>query len=94
VIGNSIFAGERLVFEVEKKSFLLRLLSQRSRFAQRSLQCSRGWVHQTLAFPELIQIPKSKQGAFPKLIQIPKMGHGNGMKVLKTLIIVPTLLTF
>ena len=35
-----------------------------------------------------------KRSAFPKLIQIPKMGLVDGIKVLKTLIIVRTLLTF
>jgi len=64
VIGNSIFAGERLVFEVEKNPFWAH-----SRNALAYLTdfygCSRGWVRRPVAFPKLIQIPKSKQVHFP-----------------------------
>jgi hypothetical protein len=71
VIGNSIFAGYRLVFEVEKNPFATLHSRNALDLILRFSQYSRNWIHQTLAFP--------------KLVPIPKMGHGGRNQSFKNL---------
>ena len=80
VIRNFIFAGWRLVFEVEK------ILVARFTLAMSS--------HSLNAFFRVLMRLDHQTRTFPELIQIPEMGLEGGIKVLKTLIIVPPLLTF
>jgi len=79
VDGNFIFAACNGFLKSQKNSCCGHFSLECPGLAQRFLQYSRGWIHQT--------------HVFPKLIQIPEMGHESGIKVLKTLIIVPAMLT-